>query len=137
MGLLLFTFCAAVRYDMHKFHCQLVAQCMYLVCNTALLHVSAKHFGLLQGVTNLMDVNIWQIVTDVWDTTLHTLARAHTHTHTHTHILHLYYTNVIFNTNLHAQCAYSRYVLAVPKCRIFRSSLRQKKHRCLDIEHYC
>ena len=42
--------------DMDKFHCQLVAQCLYLVCNTVLLHVSAIHFGLLQGATNLIEV---------------------------------------------------------------------------------
>jgi hypothetical protein len=42
--------------DMDKFHCQLVAQCLYLVCNTVLLHVSAIHYGLLQGATNLIEM---------------------------------------------------------------------------------
>jgi len=41
---------------MDKFHCQLVAQCLYLVCHTLSLHVSAIHFGLLQGATNLIEV---------------------------------------------------------------------------------
>jgi len=32
------------------------AQCLYLTCNTALLRVSAIHFGLLHRATCLMEV---------------------------------------------------------------------------------
>jgi hypothetical protein len=116
--------------DMHKFHCQLVAQCLYLMCNTELLHVSAIHFGLLQGTTNSMDVHSeYGNLSQMYGT--------HTYTHTHTHVLHIYYNNTTVNISLQSQCVLSWCILPAPKYRIFQSSLKQKKHRCLDTEHYC
>jgi hypothetical protein len=70
----------------HKLHYQLLAQCLYLTCNTMLLHVSATHFGHLQGATNLMYVN------SVCGNLLQMFG-THTNTHTHTHAY--IYINII------------------------------------------
>ena len=109
--------------DMHKFHCQLVAQCLYLVCNTVLLHVSAIHFGLLQGATNLIEV--YRVYGK-----LSQMCSFHIY-------IYLYYNNATLNNSLHTHCVYLWYVLPVHKCWIFRFWLKQKKDRCLDTEHYC
>ena len=115
--LLLFTFRAALRYV--QVSLLFSSTVFVLICNTTLLHVSAIHF------VKFRKLQIWPKCTaylsnflDVW--------------HLFTYI---YYNNTTVNINLHAQCVYSWCALGVPKRRIFRSSLKQKKHGCFDPRH--
>ena len=106
---------------MDKFHCQLAARCLYLMCNTVLLHVSAIHFGLLLGATNLIEVyRVYDKLSQMCSF------------HIHIYIIIIQLSIAIYMHSVFIHDAYCQYLNVGFSGPVYN----RIKNRCLDAEYY-